>query len=170
MANQQPQHIIHPIPPFYTEHSRVLILGSFPSPKSRESKFFYGHPQNRFWKVISALWNEANVPATIEEKADLLRKCNIACWDSIHECDIIGASDASIRNVTPNDLQVILQAADIQEIYCNGKKSWEIYQKYCAPLTGRDAKVLPSTSPANAAWTMPKLLEAWKEVYDICAS
>ena len=108
------QHIIHPIPPFYDSTSKILILGSFPSVKTRESGFFYGHPQNRFWPLMTALFREEKVPKTIDEKADLLRRHHIALWDSIHECDIIGSSDSSIKNAVPNDISMILEAADIR--------------------------------------------------------
>ena len=156
------EHIIHPIPPFYDETSQILILGSFPSVKSRESRFFYGHPQNRFWKLMTLLYGEEAVPVTIEEKAALLKRHHIAAWDSIHACDIQGSSDSSIRNVEPNDFGPILSAAPIRQIFTNGKKSHEIYQKYCLPQTGREDICLPSTSPANAAWSLERLAEAWK--------
>jgi len=156
------KHIIHPIPPFYDSTSNVLILGSFPSVKTRESGFFYGHPQNRFWPLMTALFNEEKVPKTIEEKADLLRRNHIALWDSIHECDIIGSSDSSIKNAVPNDISQILKAADIRRIFTNGKKSHEIYMKYCYPKTGREDICLPSTSPANAAFRLDSLIKAWE--------
>ena len=158
------EHIIHPIPPFYDETSQILILGSFPSVKSRESRFFYGHPQNRFWKLMTLLYGEEAVPVTIEEKAALLKRHHIAAWDSIQACDIQGSSDSSIRNVEPNDFGPILSAAPIRQIFTNGKKSHEIYQKYCLPQTGREDICLPSTSPANAAWTLERLAEAWKVI------
>ena len=155
------EHIVHPIPPFYRPDSRILILGSFPSVKSRESRFFYGHPQNRFWRLMARLFEESEVPGTVEEKAAFLERNRIAAWDSIHACDITGSSDSSIRNVEPNDLREILDAADIRHIYTNGRKSQEIYARYCQSQTGREAVCLPSTSPANAAWGMDKLAEAW---------
>ena len=158
------EHLIHPIPPFYDETSQILILGSFPSVKSRESRFFYGHPQNRFWKLMTLLYGEETVPVTIGEKAALLKRHHIAAWDSIRVCDIQGSSDSSIRNVEPNDFQDILSTAPIRQIYTNGKKSHEIYQKYCLPQTGREDICLPSTSPANAAWTLERLAEAWKVI------
>ena len=158
------EHIIHPIPPFYDETSQILILGSFPSVKSRESRFFYGHPQNRFWKLMTLLYGEEAVPVTIEEKAALLKRHHIAAWDSIHACDIQGSSDSSIRNVEPNDFGPILSAAPIRQIFTNGKKSHEIYRKYCFPQTGREDICLPSTSPANAAWSLERLAEAWKVI------
>ncbi len=155
------EHIIHPIPPFFDENSRILILGSFPSVKTRESGFFYGHPQNRFWKLLTRLFDENSVPQTIEEKAGLLKKHGIALWDSIHSCDIEGSSDSSIRNVVPNDLTRIFKKADIRHVFTNGRKSHEIYMKHCFPKTGRNAVCLPSTSPANAAWSLDRLTEAW---------
>ena len=158
------QHIIHPIPPFYDSTSKILILGSFPSVKTRESGFFYGHPQNRFWPLMTALFREEKVPETIDEKADLLRRNHIALWDSIHECDIIGSSDSSIKNAVPNDISLILEAADIRRIVTNGKKSHEIYMKYCYPETGREDICLPSTSPANASFSLDALIKAWGEV------
>ena len=163
------QHIIHPIPPFYDETSRILVLGSFPSVKSRESGFFYGHPQNRFWKLLAEMFGEA-VPCTVEEKADMLRRHHIAAWDSIHSCDIKGSSDSSICNVEPNDFATIFATADIWAVFTNGKKSHEIYTKYCLPQTGRPAICLPSTSPANAAWTLDRLLESWRVILEYLQS
>lgn len=153
--------IEHPFPSLYDKDSRILILGSFPSVKSREQEFFYGHPQNRFWKTIAGVLSEA-VPETIEEKKEFLHRNHIALWDVIHSCDIIGSSDSSIRNVVPNDLTEIFEAADIQAIYCNGAKSYQYYEKYQEKMTGRKAIKLPSTSPANAAFSVDKLKEQWK--------
>ena len=153
----------HPFGPLYSERSRVLILGSFPSVKSREQNFFYGHPQNRFWKVIAAVTGQP-VPETIPEKRDLILSQRLALWDSIASCEITGSSDASIRNVKPNDLSIILDNCDIRRIYCNGKKSWELYRRYIQKQTGLEAICLPSTSPANARWTLPKLVEAWSVI------
>ena len=155
--------ILHPIPPVFDENSRVLILGSFPSVKSREQGFFYGHPQNRFWKVTAALFAE-DAPQSIEEKRSFLLRNRIAVWGVIGSCDIVGSSDASIRNVTANDLSVILNAADIRAIFVNGKTAYAYYQKYTEPKIGRPAICLPSTSPANAAWSVERLIEAWKEI------
>ena len=152
--------IVHPISPVFDKDSRILILGSFPSVKSREACFFYGHPQNRFWKLVSGIFGE-DVPQTVEEKRAFLIRNHMAVWDVIHSCDIEGSSDTSIRNVTANDLSIILDAADIKEIYVNGKTAYKYYQKYTLPVTGRDAVCLPSTSPANAAWNMEKLIKAW---------
>lgn len=157
------QYIQHPIPPTYDENSRILVLGSFPSPKSRESGYFYGHPQNRFWKIVSTLFQE-QLPITVEEKHAFLVRHQIAAWDVIQSCEIIGASDSSITNVVTNDLRPILECADIQAIYVNGKKAYEYYHKYTEKVTGRPAICLPSTSPANAAWTFDRLLDAWKVI------
>lgn len=155
--------IKHPIPPLYDENSRVLILGSFPSIKSREARFFYGHPQNRFWKVTSAVFNEP-VPQSVPEKRDFLLRNRIALWDVIASCDIQGSADSTIKNVTPNDLRIILNTADIKEIFVNGKTAEKYYNKYTKDLINRPATCLPSTSPANAAWNIEKLIEAWRGI------
>ena len=152
--------IVHPIPPLYDENSKILILGSFPSVKSREQGFFYGHPQNRFWKVTSAVFCE-DTPRTIEEKKTFLLRNRIALWDVIGSCNIEGSSDSSIRNVSANDLSVILEHADIRQIYVNGQTAYKYYRKYSEKVTGRSAICLPSTSPANAAWSLERLTEAW---------
>jgi len=153
--------IHHPIEPVYDSQSRILILGSFPSVKSREAMFFYGHPQNRFWKVTAEVFG-CTVPQTAEEKRAFLLANRIAVWDVIASCEIKGSSDSSIRNVTANDLSRILDAASIEQIYVNGKTALKYYNKYLRDVTGREAVCLPSTSPANAAWTLPKLAEAWR--------
>ena len=152
--------IYHPIEPVYDSQSRILILGSFPSVKSREAMFFYGHPQNRFWKVAAAVFG-CPIPQTIEEKRSFLLTNGIAVWDVIASCEIEGSSDSSIRNVTPNDLSRILNAAPVEQIFVNGKTALKYYEKYLRPVTGREAICLPSTSPANAAWNLEKLTEAW---------
>ena len=153
--------IVHPISPVYDKESEILILGSFPSVRSREEGFFYGHPRNRFWKVLASVFGE-EVPGTVGEKKAFLLRNHIAVWDVIHSCEIEGSSDASIKNVTVNDLHVILDVADIKEIYVNGKTAWKYYRKYTQPLIGRPAVCLPSTSPANAAWGLERLAENWK--------
>lgn len=152
--------VSHPIPPLYDEHSRVLILGSFPSVKSREGRFFYHHPQNRFWKVISTIYGEP-VPITIEQKQELLLRCRIAVWDVIQSCEITGSSDASIRNVIPNDLAVVLEHSRVEHIIANGSTSYQLYMKYIYPVTGMQIIKLPSTSPANAGYSLARLLEEW---------
>lgn len=155
--------IEHPIKPIYNKNSRILILGSFPSVKSREEGFFYGHPQNRFWRVVAAVY-EKEVPVTIDEKKDFLLENQIAVWDVIASCDIVGSSDSSIRNVVANDLKMILDTAQIEEIFVNGKKAEQLYIKYIQPKIHREATCLPSTSPANAAWKIDRLIEAWRKI------
>ena len=152
--------IVHPFPPLFDGHSRVLILGSFPSVKSRENLFFYGHPRNRFWKVVSSVFGEP-VPGTVPEKKELILGNRLALWDSIAYCEVTGSADTSIRCVIPNDMHILLDNAPIERIFCNGRKSWEIYTRLIEPITGRKACCLPSTSPANAQWTEEKLMEAW---------
>ena len=154
-------NIIHPIPPLYDANSRVLILGSFPSVKSREAMFFYGHPQNRFWKLMALLF-DADVPSTVEEKKRLVLSHGIAMWDTIHSCTITGSSDSSIKDVVPNDLSMILNNSRVKRIFCNGAASHRLYQKYIYPINNIPAQKLPSTSPANAAWSLDRLAEAWR--------
>ena len=155
--------VVHPIPPVFDKDSNILILGSFPSVKSREQGFFYGHPQNRFWKVTAAVFGE-EVPQTIPEKRAFLIRNHIAVWDVIRSCDIVGSSDSSIRNVTANDLNEILRASSVHTIYVNGKTAFRYYQKYTEPRINRPAICLPSTSPANAAWNLERLVEEWKQI------
>lgn len=155
--------IVHPIPPLYDANSKVLVLGSFPSVKSRETEFFYGHPQNRFWKVLANVFGE-EVPRDIKEKRDFLLRNHVALWDVIFSCDIVGSSDASISNVKPNDLRVILDNADIQKIFVNGKTAEKYYRKYIEPEIKIRAICLPSTSPANAAWNLERLTDAWSVI------
>lgn len=163
--------LVHSITPIYDKESKVLILGSFPSVKSREANFFYGHPQNRFWKVLAAVYEkdvpgtivpETIVPGTIAEKKKFLLENHVAVWDVIHSCDIEGSSDSSIRNVQANDISPILRTAQIRQIYVNGKKAEQLYHKYIYPEISRDCVCLPSTSPANAAWSLERLVESWK--------
>ena len=162
-----PQHQVHPFPPLYNSQSRILILGSFPSVKSREAMFFYGHPQNRFWKLMGLLLTkDGQPPQTIPEKKALMLQNHIALWDTIASCDITGSSDSSISNVIANDFRPVLDNSRIQRIYCNGKTSHRLYMKYCGPQTGMDATPLPSTSPANAAWSLEHLEEAWRQILD----
>ncbi len=150
----------HPFPPLYDKNSKVLILGSFPSVKSREQMFFYGHPQNRFWKVVSAVMG-TDTPVTIKEKSAFLHSNHIALWDVIASCDITGSSDSSIKNVVANDLTEILENADIKQIFVNGKTAEKYYNKYIRDTIGRNAICLPSTSPANAAWNINRLINEW---------
>ena len=159
-------HIIHPIPPLYDAACTRLILGSFPSVKSREAGFFYCHPQNRFWRVMAGVF-EDEVPRTIPEKRDFLLRHHVALWDVIASCDITGSSDASIKNAEANDLEEILRAAPIQGIYVNGKTAEKLYLRYILPKTGRPCVCVPSTSPANAAWSPERLTKAWRELLGV---
>ena len=153
--------ICHPFPPLYDGNSKILVLGSFPSVKSREQLFFYGHPQNRFWPLMAALLGE-NAPQSIPEKKAMLLRHHIALWDVIASCEITGSADSSIKNVTANDLSPIFAAADIKQIFVNGQTAKRFYDRYTKPVIEREAAVLPSTSPANAAWTFEKLVTAWQ--------
>ena len=159
------EHIVHSIAPTYDAESRVLVLGSIPSPKSRESNYNYGHPQNRFWRVISTLAGEP-LPQTVEEKRALVLRNHIALWDVLAECDIEGASDASIKNPRPNRLSLITKAAPIRAVFCTGAKAHQLYVRLgCEQECGLAAVRLPSTSPANAACSMERLLEAYEQVF-----
>lgn len=154
---------LHPIPPLYDAHSRVLILGSFPSVRSREDRFFYAHPQNRFWRVLAALCN-AEVPQTVEQKRELILQNGFALWDVIASCDIRGSADSSIREVCPNDLSPLFALCPDLRVFTNGKTAYAYYQRYQFPRFRVPATCLPSTSPANAAWSLEKLCDAWREL------
>ena len=150
-------HEEHTFAPVYDSSSRILILGSFPSVKSREQGFYYGHPQNRFWRMLAAVYGE-EVPQTLADKKALLKRHGIALWDVIESCDIEGSSDSSIRNAVPNDVARILKAAPIRIVITNGKTAYSLYRKY---IKEPEAVCLPSTSPANAAWSLEKLIREW---------
>ena len=160
------QSLKHTFDPVFDEESKILILGSFPSVKSRENNFFYGHPQNRFWKVMANVL-EWEVPTTIEEKREMLLKNHVAVWDVIASCSIVGSSDTSIKDVVVNDFSRILENSKMERIYVNGGKAYELYHKYAEKVTGIQAVKLPSTSPANAAWSLEKLTKTWKEIIEI---
>ena len=155
------EQLIHPIPPTFDERSEVLILGSFPSRKSREMGFYYGHPQNRFWRVMAALFEE-EVPMTAEKRRAFLLRNRVAAWDVIASCTIEGAADSSIKDAVPNDLRPILEGARIERVFCNGRLAYDLYRRYTEPALGLKAEYLPSTSPANAAWTLERLIDAWR--------
>lgn len=158
------ERVQHTFPPVYDGNSRILILGSLPSVKSREQNFYYGHKQNRFWKVIAEVLG-SSVPETIEEKRKLLLANGIALWDVIAECDIVGSSDSSIRNVTVNDIAGLLQKTKIEKVAANGGKAKQLYDKYLYQETGREIIAMPSTSPANAAWSLERLVEAYRGLF-----
>ena len=159
------EELVHPFGPLYGPDSRVLILGSFPSVKSREISFYYGHPQNRFWRVISEVFGK-EPPSTIEEKKELILGCRLALWDTIGRCEISGSSDASIRNAVPNDIGTILRECRIKKIFCNGKTSHSLYCRLLEPVLEVPAECLPSTSPANAAWRLEDLIREWSVIRD----
>ena len=157
------EHIIHSIEPVFDTESRVLILGTMPSPKSREVQFYYGHPQNRFWRVLAAVLGE-EMPRSVPEKKAMLLRHRIALWDVLAECEITGASDSSIRNPVANDLSVILDHAPVQAVFTTGATAWKLYTRLQKPHTGIEAVRLPSTSPANCAVKMEALTEAYKAI------
>ncbi len=156
-------HVTHTFGPVFDKHSKILILGSFPSVKSREVNFYYGHPQNRFWKVLAGILAE-DIPQTVEEKRAFLLRNRIAVWDVIASCDIVGSSDSSIKNVIGNDMETILRQAPIGKICANGDKAYQLFLKYCKKEGQPELIKLPSTSPANAAWNLERLTAVWKEV------
>lgn len=157
------QRVNHDFDAFYEKNSKILILGSIPSVKSRELGFYYMHPKNRFWQVISKVFHE-EYPETISEKQEFLKKNHIALWDVIASCEIEGSSDSSIRNVIPNDILFLLKNTTIEKIYTTGKKAYQLYQKYIYPITKIEAVYLPSTSPANASLTEEDLIQKYKVV------
>ena len=155
------QRVTHPFEPVYSKTSKILILGSLPSVKSRENNFYYGHKQNRFWKVLGSLFGET-ISDSIVQKKDFLLRHDIAVWDVIQSCDIKGSSDSSIKNVVPADIGRILKDSQITRIYCNGRTAGMLYDKYQAKKVGLSAEVLPSTSPTNAAYSLERLIQEWK--------
>lgn len=155
--------VIHTIPPVFNAESRILILGSFPSIKSRQGEFFYHHPQNRFWKIISSVCEEP-LPESIEEKRAMLLQNRIAVWDVIQSCEITGSSDSSIKNVVPNDLTALLNTTKIKYIIANGNTAYQLYMKYIFPQLERKIIKMPSTSPANAAYNVERLLKEWSMI------
>ena len=166
MKQGQYEHIVHGFAPVWDAHSRVLILGTLPSVKSREQAFYYGHPQNRFWRLLARLY-ERPVPESIEEKRSLLLSCRIALWDVVGECDIRLSADSSIRNVRPNDIRPLLEGSEIRAVCTNGAKAHELYRRHLLPLTGTEDLPLPSTSPANAALQLDALAERWAILKEI---
>ncbi|MCD7722643.1 MAG: DNA-deoxyinosine glycosylase [Clostridiales bacterium] len=154
------KHLTHTVDAVFDKNSKILILGTFPSVKSREAGFFYAHPQNRFWRVLACVFG-CDFPETVSARKALLLNNRVALWDVIRSCEITGSADSSIKNVIPNDLGVILNACDIRAVFVNGKKAESLYKKYLESSTGIKAVCLPSTSPANAAWGFDALVERW---------
>lgn len=161
------ERIDHPFPPVVDENSRILILGSFPSVKSRDAGFFYGHPQNRFWRLLSTIYHEPT-PNHIAEKKALLFRHHIALWDVIAACNINGSSDASVKNAVPVDISQVINAAAINRVICNGKLAGKLYQQHLEPILGIKAMVLPSTSPANAGCSFESLVTSWRDALVKC--
>ena len=159
--HEGPEHVVHGFAPVWDERSRVLVLGTLPSVKSREENFYYGHPRNRFWKLLALLF-DAPEPRSVEEKKALLLENGVALWDVVRECDIRRSSDGTIRNAVPNDVRPILERAQIRAVYANGAKAKELYDRLLLPLTGRGALCLPSTSPANASLSLAELERFWR--------
>ncbi|MBR2327483.1 MAG: DNA-deoxyinosine glycosylase [Clostridia bacterium] len=154
---------LHNIPPVWDKNSKILILGSFPSVASREAEFFYAHPQNRFWRVLSSVLCE-KAPETVEEKRKLLLSNGIALWDVIQSCEISGSSDSSIKNALPNDICLILKESKTTRIFTNGKTAHRLYERLIFPKTKIVDICLPSTSAANAAVSLNGLIEAWRVI------
>ena len=157
------ERVLHPLEPVADAGSRVLLLGTMPSPKSREAGFYYAHPQNRFWRVLAARWGE-ETPAGTQERLAFARRHHIALWDVLRACSIEGADDGSIRQPEINDLRRVLDRADIRAIFTTGTKAAALYRRYCLPVTGRPAIPLPSTSPANCRATLDELTQAYRAI------
>ena len=158
--------LTHPFAPIFDERSRVLVLGTFPSVKSRENAFYYGHPQNRFWRVLAGVLNEP-APSTVADKTAMLLRNRIALWDVLAGCDVTGSADSAIKHPIPNDIAGLLGRTAIARVFANGKTAWALYARCCAERTHMEATALPSTSPANAAWSEARLIEAWRAILDI---
>ena len=163
MTEPQRVTLTHPFPPVADEQSRVLILGTFPSVQSRQNEFYYGHPRNRFWPVMAAVLEE-EVPVSIAEKKAMLLRHGVALWDVLESCAIHGSADAAIHEPRPNDIALLLKRTQIRRIYANGATAEKLYKRFCEAGTGMEAIALPSTSPANAAWSEARLLTMWKRI------
>lgn len=159
------RHCKHVFPPVIDKNSKILILGSVPSVKSIEAEFYYMHPQNRFWKVLSALLHTDLTRMTVKDRAEVLLANGIALYDSIEECDIIGSSDAKISNEIPSDIPSLIVDTDIKKIFCNGSASYKYFTKYHPGLI-EITTLLPSTSPANARFSLERLINDWKIIFE----
>lgn len=155
--------VFHELPPVFDKESRILVLGTIPSPKSREQGFYYGHPRNRFWKMMALVFEEP-MPETVEERRTMALRNHVAIWDVLASCTIRGAEDASIRDVVPNDIRLILSQADIRAVFTTGAKAAALYRKYCEPVCGMPCISLPSTSPANCRMKDEELLQYYRQL------
>lgn len=160
---QVSQLVTHPLPPIFDKQSRVLLLGTMPSPLSRELGFHYANPRNRFWPVIAALWQEEK-PSTDAERRDFCRRHRLAIDDVLASCHISGAADSTITDAVPNDLHRICDCASIQKVFCTGATATHLYRKLIEPSLGLPCVQLPSTSPANARMRLADLIVAWEPV------
>jgi len=158
-----PEHVVHPFAPVWDAQSRVLVLGSFPSVRSREVGFYYGHPQNRFWPLLSMLYHEP-LPIDVPQRRAFALRHGVALWDALASCDIVGSSDQSIRNAVPNDIASLLEKSAIERVFLNGQRAYALYRRYCEAVCVLPAMALPSTSAANAAWSLERLAEAWRVI------
>lgn len=158
--------VTHKLKPIFDENSAIIILGTMPSPKSRANNFYYSNPQNRFWRVLSAIFNE-KLPKNNEERTELLLKHRIALWDVLASCEIKGADDSSIKNPVPNDLSIILEACKIKAIFTTGTKAFSLYKRFCEPKTKIPAIPLPSTSPANCRVSLESLTENYSKIKEV---
>lgn len=158
--------VVHPLKPIFAPDARVLILGTMPSPKSREVCFYYGHPQNRFWRVMVAVLGEPALPLTNADKSSMMQRHCIALWDVLHSCKIAGASDASIREPVANPIAGLIQCTAIHTVFTTGKRAYSLYEKLVYPKTGLHATALPSTSPANCRMSLQELIAAYQCVRD----
>lgn len=189
MHAMQMTHVEHGFGPVWDAHSRVLVLGSMPSPKSRDAGFYYMHRFNRFWPVMAAIFRDDSClpatdstagsawPSSPDEIAELVKarrtfalRHGLALWDVIASCDIAGASDASIRNAVPNDIPSIVRGSGITHVFTTGAKAAQLYRRLVAPmmasagLDGVALTTLPSTSPANAGMSLDRLIEAYRPI------
>lgn len=153
--------IVHNLPPVYGPKSRVLLLGTMPSPKSREAAFYYMHPQNRFWRILAAVYDEP-LPQSNQARADLILRHGLALWDVLQSCEITGASDASIRNPVANDIAGLIGATCVKRILTTGATAARLYRKLAEPVTGMPCAALPSPSAANARMSLSALTKAYR--------
>ncbi|MBE0601118.1 MAG: DNA-deoxyinosine glycosylase [Firmicutes bacterium] len=164
-SRQTPEGLLHPFDPVFDARSKALVLGSFPSVKSRENAFYYGHPQSRFWPVLAALFSQ-RIPQTIPEKTEFLHLHHIALWDMAETCTIKGSADSTLSLRSVNDIPALIAKTDVSQVFANGQLAGRLYKTHAEHLTGLPIRVLPSTSPANAAWTLDKLIGGWQPLLE----